>query len=175
MNTGPLIRQSDPPHGARVLGRGPRTIAQAGCLLSCLVMAHRALHGGMLGVLEAHARIDIKGAFVGSGLVLDKAAAALSMRVVERAEFHADQAADAISLGQPVIVGVDYKQGASSGFSDADHFVLGVGSTALSISIADPATGRLDSIDYARPFYRGKPARLAEMVILGRADPVCAS
>lgn len=175
MNTDALIRQGDPPHGGRVLGRGPRTIAQAGCLLCTLVMAHRAIHGGMLGVLEAHARIDVAKAFVGSGIALDKAATALSMRVVERAAFHADEAADALAIGQPVIVGVDYKAGASSGLSDADHFVLGVGATALSITIADPAVGRLDSIDFARPSYRAKPCRLAEMIILAGVDPVCAS
>ena len=169
IDVGPIIRQGDPPHGARTLGTGPRTIGQAGCLLTCFVMAHRSMHGASIGVLEAHARISIAGGFVGSGLITGKAAAALGMVILDRAAFNADEASRHLAARRPVVIGIDYKAGASSGFSDADHFVLAIGSSATAIKVADPATARLLDMEFARTFYAGRPARLAEMIVLGKA------
>jgi hypothetical protein len=167
----PYIRQGAPPHGPMKLGSGRRTIAQAGCLLSCLVMAARALTPNKkLTVLGAHGLIVDSSGFVGSSLKVPVAAKALGMRFEERAELRDDAIMTDLAEGRPVIVGVDYKPGASSGFSDCDHFALAIEYDAGALHVVDPATGTLERLALKGTTYSGKGADLAEMIRLGRLD-----
>lgn len=167
IDVGPYVKQGAPPHGPMTLGDGKRTIGQAGCLLSCLVMAARALTPNRkLTVLGAQGLIDDASGFIGSALKVPVACKALGMRMDERASLRLDALEMDLAEGRPVIVGVDYKPGASSGFSDSDHFVLAIEVDAGRLHFIDPATGALDAMDLREPLYRKKPADLAEMIRL---------
>lgn len=170
---GKPIKQNDPPHGRQILGDGPKTIGQAGCLLCCLVMAARHIKNTPnLHVLEAHLRIDSVDGFAGSGLVLPKAARALGLKVEDRGRFETFAVAAALAADKPVIVGIDYKQGQSSGMSSADHFVLALSSSTHAFGYADPAIGQCQVMDMQKPLYAGSKATLVEAIVLADAYPV---
>ena len=165
IDVGPYVRQGAMPHGPLRLGDGKRTVAQAGCLLSCLVMCARAVTPQKtLTVMGAQAMIDDAAGFLGSSLRLSVAAKALGMVLEERAKLSIDAVRKSLDEGCPVILGVDYKPGASSGFSDADHFILAVEADAGTVRFVDPATGLPDATEWRRPIYRGHPADFSEMV-----------
>lgn len=167
IDVGPYVRQGAPPHGPMKLGDGKRTIGQAGCLLSCLVMSARALTPNKkITVLGAQGLIDDVSGFVGSALRVPAACKALGMQMVERATPRIDDIARDLDEGRPVILGVDYKPGASSGFSDSDHFVLATELEAARLHYIDPATGTLEAFDLDDIAYRKKPADLSEMIRL---------
>lgn len=172
-----VIRQGDLPHGTMLLGGGPKTVSKAGCLLCCLVMAARECVPafGNFTVKSAIERLRLVEAFgrdltgrQTSAMIVPAAAAALGMRLVHRApsltevEKHLDEM-------KPVIIGIDYKQGRSSGFSNADHFVLGVRMRDEILTVADPATGRILLLDHRAPAYDGLPAVLSEAMFLEAA------
>jgi hypothetical protein len=72
---------------------------------------------------------------------------------------------------RPVILGIDYKAGRSSGFSDADHFVVLIGEDAYGhLLVADPTPGRVITIDPERPRYGAlrRRAVIAEMLTFRR-------
>lgn len=172
MRIGKPIKQGSLPHGTHQLGEGPKTIGQAGCMLACMTMAARHIRSNPdLGILDAHLLIDQVDGFSGSGLILEKAARALGMHVDDRARF--DQLAVATSLAseKPVIIGVDYKGGHSSGFSGADHFVLAMTCSTMAMGFADPATGFISVFDMQKPAYAGRKARLVEAIFLADAFP----
>lgn len=167
IDVGPYVRQGAPPHGPMVLGDGKRTVGQAGCLLSCLVMAARALTPNRkVTVIGAHGLIEDAGGFIGSSLKIPVACKALGMKLVERSSPRMDALISDLVDGRPVILGIDHKPGASSGFSDADHFVLAVEIEMGRVHFIDPATGALDVFDLKEGMYRKKPADIAEMVRL---------
>lgn len=165
IDVGPYIKQGAPPHGPMKLGNGKRTVGQAGCLLSSLVMAARAVTPNKkITVLGAQGLIDDASGFVGSSLKVPVACKALGMRLEERAEVRVDAIEMDLAEGRPVIVGLDYKPGASSGFSDSDHFCLAIEIEGSRLHIIDPATGTLEVIDLHDVKYRKKEADLAEMI-----------
>ena len=167
IDIGPHVNQGAPPHGPMNLGFGKRTVGQAGCLLSCLTMAARALTPNKsLTVLGAHGLIVDADGFIGSSLKVPGACRALGMRFEERSAPRLDALTTDLAEGRPVILGIDYKPGASSGFSDADHFVLALEFDAGRILFIDPATGTLDRLDLGSSTYRRKPADVAEMIRL---------
>lgn len=173
MRIGRPIKQGETPHGRQILGDGPKTIGQAGCLLCCLVMAARHIKNTPnLHVLEAHLRIDSVDGFAGSGLVLNKAARALGLKLEDRGRFETLTVAAALASDNPVIVGIDYKQGQSSGMSSADHFVLALSSSTHAFGYADPATGQCHVMDMQKPIYAGNKATLVEAIVLADAFPV---
>ena len=177
INVGTIIKQNAAPHGDHRLGRGTRTIGQAGCLLSCITMAARVVGGRAgLDVLDAHTAIDARSGFAGSGLILDVALPTLGIEKVERGAFELDDVRADLLAGRPVVVGVDYREGASSGMSSADHFVLAVGfiedMMVPTLQVADPAYGRIVMLPLLKQgadtqtIYKGAHADLVEMVRL---------
>jgi hypothetical protein len=167
IDVGPYIRQGQLPWGPVRLGDGKRTIAQSGCLLSCLTMAARALTPNKnLTVLGAQQMIDEIDGFVGSSLKVPSACKALGVRLISRATMRPDAVRTDLELDRPVILGVDYKPGASSGFSDVDHWLLAIEMEGTVVHFIDPATGTLDELDLAAPIYRKKQADVQEMIRL---------
>ncbi len=167
IDVGALTSQGSTPHGPMKLGDGKRTVGQAGCLLVSLTLAARALTPNRkLTVLGAHALIDDAHGFIGSSLKVPVACKALGIRLIERASPRIDAMEMDIAEGKPVIIGVDYKAGASSGFSDVDHWVLAIEIDAGRLHVVDPATGTLEILDMRNTQYRRKPAEIAEMIRL---------
>lgn len=165
IDVGPFIKQGAPPHGPHILGEGRRTIGQAGCLLSCLVMAARALTPNRsLTVLGAHDLIEDADGFVSSALRLPAACKALGMILESRETYGERPFLTDIANHRPVILGIDYKPGHSSGFSDADHFVICIDADPLMAQVIDPATGTLVTLDLRETVYRNKPADICEMI-----------
>lgn len=170
IDVGVPVNQGSPPHGAEQLGSGARTIGAAGCLLSCLTMVARSLTGHRgLTVLEAHERIKRAGGFVGSGLKRGTAARALGLRLVDAdgsERFDIDGVRAELAQGRPVIAGIDYRPGRSSGLSDADHFVVIIDEDDDgSLIFADPAQGAFVAVRTPLSFSygRSKMARFAEV------------
>lgn len=169
IDVGPFIRQGGPPHGGVVLGQGPRTFAEAGCFFCCWVMTARVLTGHRgLTAIEAHDKVRRAGGFVGSGLKRATAARALGMRLADAdgsEPFSPTLAESEFREGRPVIAGVDFRVGRSSGFSDADHFILLVGDVGSSLRAVDPARGQTIDIRDPSRFVYGKStsARLVEV------------
>lgn len=169
INVGVPIAQGAAPHGAHVLGdasKSTRTIAQAGCMLCSLTMAARALTGRpSLSPLDAQGLIDQQDGFAGPGLIMERAARALGLVEGERGPFDLDEVRGDLALGRPVMLGIDYLPGHSSGFSSADHFVLAVDVTEDgTLWIADPATGRVDPLATASTRYHGHDAAIVEQI-----------
>ena len=79
-----------------------------------------------------------------------------------------------LDAGRPVVAGVDYRRGRSSGFSAADHFITITGRNADgSYTAVDPAGGheitlRSDGNGMLRGG-RNNRYRVSEMVFLNRA------
>lgn len=147
------------------LGTGSRSIAQAGCLLTSLTLAARALTPNTtLSVTGAHALILAAHGFLGSALDVPRACQALGFRLAARAAFERGALAGELSAGRPVVLGIDYRPGHSSGFSDADHFVLALGLEGGALTYIDPARGARERLSLAGVRYRDKPAQLCEML-----------
>ncbi len=129
-----------------VLGYGPRSISKAGCMLTCFAMAVNTLNDTRYTPTTLNITLMQANAFVGSGLVVDKVAKRLGLKV-NRTQPVIDDIFKALDGDDAlVMLGVDYKSGASSGFSDADHFVLAYRTDKdafgrRTIVAADPATG----------------------------------
>lgn len=167
---GSPLCQSAPPHGTRTLGRGQRTIGGSGCLLCCFVYVTRALTGVLdLPLLDAHQRILKADGFSGSGLRRHRAARALGMKLRDEdgsEPFDFEVVRAELAAGRPVILGIDYKTGRSSGFSDADHFVVAVRETPDTpprLHCADPASGATIALQPFQFTYQHAAARFSEM------------
>jgi hypothetical protein len=166
------------------LGNNPdeqsRTLKRSGCLLLCLVDGYRVATKKPLGVEDALALLRARKCFLGNGLLWERAAGVLGLETVQDEFCMADVRA-AIDRGWPVVVGLDYKDGRSSGVSDADHFVLVIGYDGDDVLIlADPDGGRTLRMEarqaggkpprgvgsYLKPGNIAVLARLCEMRIL---------
>jgi hypothetical protein len=152
------------------LGTGPKTIRQAGCLLTSMAMVSNAMTGARNGVDAANRIVTAAGGFDGNNMQIGTAAQALGMKLASRGAFLGDTSAIDASLarGRPVVVGVDFKQGTSSSLGRTDHFLVvtgrapGGGYTAI-----DAANGR--ALTFARDAQgalRSGKYDLAEVVTL---------
>lgn len=171
----PINQNAIPP--TMILGHGPKTAQKSGCFVASWTMAARPLlnHKG-LTFFEAHDKFLKADAFAGSGLRRNRAARALGLELMDpdgsepwdlaivRAE---------LTMRRPVIVGVDYREGRSSGFSNADHFCVVQGFDDGLLRIVDPNGGRQFNIKDPLRFRYGKneAARIVEMCRL-RAAPL---
>lgn len=108
------------------LGNGPRTIRQAGCLLTSMTMVSNAMTGATRSPAEANQQLKSHGGFSGSSMNTGAAANALGLRLTSRSSFTGNTGAidRALQAGRPVVVGVDYKAGSSSSMGRTDHFVV---------------------------------------------------
>lgn len=114
-------------HGIReILGDGPRRISQAGCLLTLLATAANYYgrdHGANWSVSALNKHFQKKQLFTGSGLRFAAVLRELGFAPADRDRV--DQIAIQKHLATDlVIIGIDYKPGHSSGYSDADHFAM---------------------------------------------------
>ena len=163
-----FFRQSDPSWSHCRLGHGPSTIGRAGCLLTALCQARVWLHDDdktarIVEPVDANLRCLDAGAFVGSGLVVAKAAQALGLVAdpsLRRSITSGDDALrnairDAFERGDVVLLHVDHDSTLAHGDPEGDHWILalrlelvdhhdtpGVVSITPELVCADPATGR---------------------------------
>ena len=158
------------------LGNGGQTIRSAGCYMTALTMAASKITGDQsLNPSVANQRIRAAGGYSGSNLIVDRAANALGMNVVDRQAYTAGNQRELISAldnsleqGRPVVAGVDYKSGSSSSTSDADHFLTITGRNADgTYSAIDPAGGHEITFEQAPDgTLRSGKYTLSEMLFL---------
>ena len=112
-----------------ILGEGPKTVRQVGCLLTSMTMVSNALTGQRNSVDDANRLVTANGGFRGNNMQFGPASSALGLRVTGRSAFNGDASTiDAsIDRGHPVVVGVDFKDGSSSGLGRTDHFLVVTG------------------------------------------------
>jgi len=160
------LNQADPRWANQTLGDSSRTFKQSGCLLVCLTMlANRILDGESEFYLppDVHRKlVDAKAFWRSTALInVHKAAKALKMRWVEVGPFDPKRAHAHRRAGNAgCILGIDYKDGASSASSPADHFVVLHQVKDDAITVLDPDGGRMFMFD---GLYKGRPARITEM------------
>jgi Rod binding domain-containing protein len=152
------------------LGTGPKTIRQAGCLLTSMTMVSNTLTGARNGVDAANQIVTTSGGFDGNNMKVDVAAQALGLQLGSRSAFTGDTSAIDASLarGRPVVVGVDFKDGSSSSLGRTDHFLVVTGrAPGGGYTAVDAANGR--SLAFARDgqgALRAGKYDLAEVVTL---------
>ena len=112
-----------------ILGEGPKTVRQVGCLLTSMTMVSNALTGQRNSVDDANRLVTANGGFRGNNMQFGPASSALGLRVTGRNAFNGDSSSiDAsIDRGHPVVVGVDFKDGSSSGLGRTAHFLVVTG------------------------------------------------
>lgn len=164
----PVIAQGSAPHGQTILGNGPKTIGGSGCLFTATYMIGKVIGSVPATLLEAHALCRAKKAFIGSALKVPQAAVLFGMVEDDRTEFDRETLSTKLKEDLPVILGFDYKDGRSSGFSDADHFVVATGMEKNMVTCADPGSGRMIVIDLDKPIYKKVPLRVCEMILFGK-------
>lgn len=115
-----------------VLGEGPKTIRQVGCLLTSLTMVSNTLTNARRTVEEANDVVTAAGGFRGVDMRFGPASERLGLRTTARGAFDGNtQPIDrALNTGKPVIAGVDFKDGSSSALGGTDHFLVLTGRTA---------------------------------------------
>ena len=115
-----------------VLGEGPKTIRQVGCLLTSLTMVSNTLTNARRTVEEANSLVTAAGGFRGVDMRFGQASETLGLYTTARGAFDGDtQAIDvALESGKPVIAGVDFKEGSSSALGGTDHFLVLTGRTS---------------------------------------------
>jgi len=102
-----------------------KTIWGAGCLLTSFTMAINYLAGTRFSVVQMNDALKAANAFAGGSFMRDKAFGRFGYRPVIGHAAAGDIRAE-LEDGHPVIVGVDFEAGSSSGYSGADHFILAV-------------------------------------------------
>ena len=128
-----------------VLGEGPKTIRQVGCLLTSLTMVSNTLTSHRRSVEEANGVVTSAGGFRGVNMRFGPASEALGLRTTARGAFDGDTGAidAALASGKPVVVGVDFKEGSSSALGGTDHFLVITGKNpAGSYTGIDAANGK---------------------------------
>jgi len=107
------------------------SIADTGCMLTSMAMTSSKLNGDKnLNPALANERVKAGGGFSGGGINDQAAARALGMRMTERSAVSDANSASmnrrldqALGANRPVVAGVDFRAGNSSGRSNADHFI----------------------------------------------------
>ncbi len=125
------------------LGEGGNSIASHGCFLTSLAMA-ASVRDPSMNPSQANARVRAGGGFSGGAIQDDEAARALGMEKLGRTSSYRLSSLDQhLEEDGPVVAGVDYKDGHSSAYSDADHFITLTGKSGPgSYTAIDPASGR---------------------------------
>lgn len=150
-----IIRQGDPQWAKLPVGDGASTFGAVGCLVCCIQQAAMDL---VDGATTADPRIaNLRGkeakAFVGSGAIIEKLAAANQMKCGPRID------GDVVKLraviiaalinGAKVLLHVDHDSTLPKGDPEADHWILARSYVTPSLAddtgaviCADPATGK---------------------------------
>lgn len=161
-----FLRQADAAWTKDQLGIGSSTIGRAGCLLTSLCIAAQQVRDGVddAPILPDHANNLARnaGAFVGSGLIVEKAAPLFGFSAPRIDRVDGDKARLRACLkdlfgvpgGHMALLHVDRDEGAANGDPEADHWILGLRGEMVDvydepmlprvswdIVCADPATG----------------------------------
>jgi hypothetical protein len=174
----PALAQTDYP--TTKLGTGRFTIGSSGCFLTSLTMASCQLHGTKkLNPLIANELVKKNNGFSGSALELDRALPALGLKKLLRREMTSGNRANlirrldnALAAKRPVIMGVDFQKGSSSGESGADHFIIVFGTRGSYYRAIDPLGGRLVELEKtsAGLTYAGVSGhKISEMLFVDKA------
>lgn len=169
-----IFAQGDQRWSSKQLGKGSRTIGQAGCLLTCLTMIARS-NTDQKDITPDQANDKIKAqkhGFIGSGLNVPTASSILGIGAdVDRepCDDHDDisRIKQMVEQERPVVIGIDYKDGQSSAIAATDHFVvvLAMSKDRRHFFIADPAGGILRAIPAKyETSYRGHAAHISEFI-----------
>lgn len=121
-----VIPFSQEDHPDVALGRSKETIGRAGCMLASIAMVSTKLSPTPASdVVDANTRVLNSGGFSGANLISKTAANALGMTQTARnAPASIAAISNELEAGRPVVVGVDFKVGSTSGRSNADHFLV---------------------------------------------------
>jgi hypothetical protein len=153
-----------------VLGEGPKTIRQVGCLLTSLTMVSNTITQTRRTVEEANDVVTAAGGFRGVDMRFGPASETLGLRTTARGAFDGNtQPIDRALLGgKPVIAGVDFKEGSSSSLGGTDHFLVLTGRTTDGgYTAIDAANGK--SLTFTRDdsgALRAGRYRLSEFITL---------
>lgn len=123
----PMYKQSDSEWGATKLGNDdtPKTIAARGCAMSSVAMALSKLSGEALTPAALDSYLDTHNGYDGNSLKWAKAGQATQspISVTKTTTWNLDSINTSLDAGRPVVLGVDYKPGASGGALGTDHWV----------------------------------------------------
>ncbi|MEQ9499485.1 MAG: hypothetical protein RIT81_21545 [Deltaproteobacteria bacterium] len=158
-STAPKRRAPPPPPNERMsqlahddwLGNGERrTIAQAGCFMTSLAMASEAMTNRDWDPVRANDAIKKAGGFSGPALELDEATRALGLKVTWRGRLTTSSTtarhaalSQHLAANRVAVAAVDFRDGASSGESEGDHFIMVYAQRGESFFAVDPLGGRL--------------------------------
>ncbi|MBI3182637.1 MAG: LysM peptidoglycan-binding domain-containing protein [Myxococcales bacterium] len=121
----PRYAQADAEWANVSMGNAGRSLARSGCALTSVAMALSKLSGETITPSRLDAHLDSAGGYSGNAIVWGKAGeVTASPFLVQKSTVWNIQSVDAELLaGRPVVIGVDYKKGASGGNSGTDHWL----------------------------------------------------
>ena len=149
-----ILKQGDLRWAKKKLGKTTTTIGAAGCLATCYAQALRAL--GVDSSATPSEIVDVgndtPGVFLRASIVQPVLAKALRLKagdpVASVQGAQALRAAIVTGLKDGVVVlHVDHDMHRAGGDIDGDHFVLALSVADELITYADPATGKLGTLD----------------------------
>ena len=112
----PLYRQGDEEWGGRMLGSN-RRVSSHGCAMTATAMAISKISGQPITPGELDQFLDRHRGYSGDNIRWDEAAAARGLGVANQ-PFSINAVNEQIDAGRPVVIGVDYKNGAGT-----DHWI----------------------------------------------------
>lgn len=114
--------------GTRLLGDGatmPATIGSKGCAMTSVAMALSKLSGETITPAVLDGFLDAHEGYVGNGIQWSTAGKVMdpSISVRKTTTWSLDTLNQELDAGRPVVLGVDYRDGASGGKLGTDHWV----------------------------------------------------
>jgi hypothetical protein len=114
--------------GSRLLGDGasqPRSIQERGCAMTSVAMALSKLSGETITPAVLDAFLDAQAGYAGNGIKWAVAGKVTEQPISLKKEttWNLDTLHAELAAGRPVVLGVNYKDGASGGSLGTDHWV----------------------------------------------------
>lgn len=114
--------------GARLLGDGasqPRSIKERGCAMTSVAMALSKLSGETITPAVLDAFLDAQAGYAGNSIKWAVAGKVTQQpfSVTKTTTWNLDTVNAELAAGRPVVLGLDYKDGASGGGLGTDHWV----------------------------------------------------
>jgi peptidoglycan hydrolase-like protein with peptidoglycan-binding domain len=136
-HNGVVVPMSQSGHEGVMIGDTQVSLGSAGCLLTSFAMVSTAITGRRdMNPEMANDLVTANGGFKGPAMKTIEGAAALGMKVVDRAIMATPSPAanrarmdESLAAGRPVVIGVDYKPGSkgSSNGTGVDHWMVVTG------------------------------------------------
>lgn len=146
-----FLRQADDRWRGNRLGLGTSTYGGAACLLMSITDAARHLLGSDLDPRDLNDACVKAGAFVDSGLIVDKAAAIAGLRAGPRVEqpvgIMSRMVQSYLASGRLLLLHVDHDSAKPKGDPEADHWVWAFEQVGSLVIYGDPATGEPGGLD----------------------------